>query len=245
MGYIETKITAHRGDSEFYPENTLTAFSSAAEKGSDRIELDVQATVNDKLVVHHDYYLDRTSNGSGLINSVTGEYIKSLDNGNIPYLDEVFREINFDGEYEIELKGITIQFVIDVIALVKQFGLENRVEFTSPHQFLLAKLRELEPTANIGFFVPTFPDWMEISLGQYIIMSHLRLRIANVAHCAIDALTDKFVHDLQSNDYKIHVANANSEETLKRAFRLGVDQLSTDKLDLALSVKHKLIGEKQ
>jgi len=46
-------IVAHRGASHAQRENTLAAFTHAAELGADGVELDVRATADGALVVHH------------------------------------------------------------------------------------------------------------------------------------------------------------------------------------------------
>ena len=45
---------AHRGASRAERENTLAAFTRAAEMGADAVELDVRRTAENLLVVHHD-----------------------------------------------------------------------------------------------------------------------------------------------------------------------------------------------
>jgi glycerophosphoryl diester phosphodiesterase len=47
-------VIAHRGASSDLPENTLPAFERAIELGADAIELDVHATADGIVVVHHD-----------------------------------------------------------------------------------------------------------------------------------------------------------------------------------------------
>lgn len=74
-------IVAHRGDRERYPENTLTAFESAIAKGADAIELDVFSTRDGELVVHHDYTLERTTEGAGDIGGFTLAELKRLSAG--------------------------------------------------------------------------------------------------------------------------------------------------------------------
>ena len=50
--YLRTiEVTAHRGASAFYPENTMSAFEGAIEFGADWIELDVQQSKDGKLFV--------------------------------------------------------------------------------------------------------------------------------------------------------------------------------------------------
>lgn len=52
-----TSVIAHRGASHDFPENTIEAFGAAAEQGADGVELDVRATSDGVLVVHHDALL--------------------------------------------------------------------------------------------------------------------------------------------------------------------------------------------
>ena len=61
------KVFAHRGFSGKYPENTMLAFKKAAEVGCYGIELDVQLTKDDEIVIMHDETIDRTTSGTGYI----------------------------------------------------------------------------------------------------------------------------------------------------------------------------------
>ena len=47
-------VIAHRGASSIALENTLAAFRAAAGQGADGVELDVHATIDGEIVVHHD-----------------------------------------------------------------------------------------------------------------------------------------------------------------------------------------------
>lgn len=58
-------VTAHRGFSGRYPENTLTAFREAVALGVDIVEFDVRETCDGQLVILHDATLDRTTDGIG------------------------------------------------------------------------------------------------------------------------------------------------------------------------------------
>ena len=51
---------AHRGAKRELPENTLGAFRRAFERGADAIELDVHATRDGVVVIHHDPDLGRS-----------------------------------------------------------------------------------------------------------------------------------------------------------------------------------------
>jgi glycerophosphoryl diester phosphodiesterase len=51
---VKPLVIAHRGASASELENTLAAFRAAAAQGADAVELDVHATADGELVVHHD-----------------------------------------------------------------------------------------------------------------------------------------------------------------------------------------------
>jgi glycerophosphoryl diester phosphodiesterase len=63
-------IIAHRGSSAYAPENTLAAFQLAAEQGADAIELDVDLTRDGHAIIMHDATIDRTTDGSGVVNEL-------------------------------------------------------------------------------------------------------------------------------------------------------------------------------
>ena len=94
-----TLVWAHRGASAYAPENTLPAFQLAAEMNADGIELDVHLSADGKLIVCHDTWIDRTSNGSGEISKMTLEELRKYSFNNkmekygfvpVPTLEEVY-----------------------------------------------------------------------------------------------------------------------------------------------------------
>ena len=71
----------HRGASAYAPENTMAAFRKAYQIGADGIELDVQLSKDNHVIIMHDYRLDRTTTGKGLVSKKTLKELKSLDAG--------------------------------------------------------------------------------------------------------------------------------------------------------------------
>lgn len=96
-------LIAHRGASAEAPENTIAAFKHAIRASADLIELDVRLSLDGEVVVFHDRFLDRTTNGSGLVEDHTLAELKKLDAGSwfspgwagerIPTLTEVIRTV--------------------------------------------------------------------------------------------------------------------------------------------------------
>lgn len=81
MMAIKKSICAHRGFNTVAPENTLPAFASAVTLGTQEIEFDLWPTADGQLVVSHDPTVDRTTDGSGEICSMTSEEVDRCDAG--------------------------------------------------------------------------------------------------------------------------------------------------------------------
>jgi glycerophosphoryl diester phosphodiesterase len=70
---------AHAGGENEAPANTMYALKRAVRLGADMIELDVQSTSDDKLVVMHDATLNNFTNGAGLVRDHTFREVHALD----------------------------------------------------------------------------------------------------------------------------------------------------------------------
>lgn len=112
---VDSPIIAHRGASAEAPENTRAAIELAAELGARWVEIDVQLTADDELVVIHDATVDRTTDGTGAVLDLTLAQLRELDAGSwfdpafagqrIPTLDDVVRCcLEHDLHLQLELK---------------------------------------------------------------------------------------------------------------------------------------------
>ena len=113
------KLQAHKGVASECPENTMSAFRCAAAQGYDVIELDLEYTSDNKIVVLHDKTINRTarnSDGTAIerktnINEITYQealmydfgisFSKKYQNEKLPLFSEV---LEFAKENEIHLK---------------------------------------------------------------------------------------------------------------------------------------------
>lgn len=244
-----TKIIAHRGDKKNYPENTFLAFTHAFKAGVFVVELDVHFSRDGKLPVHHDYYLGRTNNGNGLIFEKNSDYLKSLDSGGwfskefkdekMPFLPQVLDKFSGSLFYEIELKDSSSEFINAVLEEVKKRDLLKHVEFTSPHLFVLKKIKDLLPEACIGLFITPPEEWMDEKLFDILTISNGKMGEINVLHIPSNLINKNRVKLYQSNGFLVHASNCDTKNELKLAFRSGVDQLSTNNITLAVIEKEK------
>lgn len=72
-------VTAHRGNSLEYPENTLLSMTKAVEAGTDFIEFDLRSTVENVPILLHDTTLERTANVPGVPEEKTLAEIKKCN----------------------------------------------------------------------------------------------------------------------------------------------------------------------
>lgn len=158
-------IWAHRGCSQMYPENTLTAFKKAAEiDGLTGIELDIQLTRDGHMAVFHDETVDRTTDGSGELRQYTLSELKRLriDAGSgkqeqIPAMEEVFDllqdKMKQGLKMNIELKNSIFPYrgmEQKIVDMVHQYGLQSRVIYSSFSALSLERIRQFDPEAEIG-----------------------------------------------------------------------------------------------
>ncbi|TDD70221.1 carbohydrate-binding protein [Jiangella aurantiaca] len=71
-------VIAHRGYWRGAPENSIAAIEQGIERGAHVVEIDVQRTADGHLVLMHDTTVDRTTNGTGAVSSLTLDQIKAL-----------------------------------------------------------------------------------------------------------------------------------------------------------------------
>ncbi|HEY6828329.1 MAG TPA: glycerophosphodiester phosphodiesterase [Gemmatimonadaceae bacterium] len=74
-------VIAHRGASAHFPENTIPSFDRAVELGADAIEFDLRVSRDGEVVIIHDPTVDRTTDGTGAVDSLTLANLKRLDAG--------------------------------------------------------------------------------------------------------------------------------------------------------------------
>lgn len=155
-----TKIIAHRGDSDHFPENTLISLKRASEDGADIIELDIHLSKDGVPVLLHDPELSRTTNGSGNVRERTLKELKELSAGfekkfgskfkeeKIPTLREVFENLPKEQDIFVEVKKGALRKKLEesgefkALSLAREFGRLNSTYFISFEKSVLERLKE-------------------------------------------------------------------------------------------------------
>jgi len=138
---------AHRGASEYAPENTLTAIVKAAELGADMVELDVQNSADGIPVIIHAEDLSQRTNGSGRVTQHKLTYLKTLDAGDgetIPTLDEaIVCCLEHDLNLYLEIKSESV--IHSMVESIQEHNILDRVIISSFHTDWISCARELNP----------------------------------------------------------------------------------------------------
>ena len=232
IGFLNEKnniqITAHRGDSLNYDENTLSAFKSAKEIGADWIELDVQETKDKKLVVTHDYDLKRILNVNKKVSSLTYKELIKLDKreDKIPLLEDVIKfAIDNDIKLNIELKGNKNDdgFVYNVLNLINKYDFTDKCVISSFKYKLLLEIEEKQSNIKTIYNISKNKDnILDYKVDGYSINKTI------VNKDLVD-----LIHD---NQKEIFVWTINNEEDIKKMIEINVDNIITDNVKLVKEI---------
>lgn len=196
-------VWAHRGCCTLYPENTLEAFKAAAElDGLVGIELDIQLTSDQEIVVFHDENLKRVTGIDRKVCMCTLEDIKSIDipgyDGvicKIPTLEEVLVMMKpyCDAKKQrinIELKTSLVRYEgieRKAMELVRKYGMEKDIEWSSFLPESVAVMKQLDSSARTGV--------LAVSLEECIAMA--RQTGADALHPHVGSLVYELPEDMK------------------------------------------------
>lgn len=159
-------VLAHRGWCGAAPENTMSSFKLAVNDPTvDATECDIQMSKDGELVVIHDFTLDRTSNGTGLVRDYTYEELLQFDFGSwfspnykherIMRFQELLQLINGKKRLFVELK-ITADFYPGIaeklLAAIKGYPKETlRIE--SFDHALVKQIKAMDTELSTGLIL--------------------------------------------------------------------------------------------
>lgn len=208
------RIIAHRGASGYEYENSLAAFRRAVMMDADGVELDVRATRDGAIVVHHDPELPELGPIAGLPLGAVREV--RLPNGEpVPLLAEAL-ELVGDREVWVEVKALDPRFDGGLLAVLERGPAPQRYAVHSFDHRLVSRLGRLRPGLARG-----------ILLSSYLIHPLAALRAAGAAtlwqeRSVIDADLVRCVH---AAGFQLIAWTVNDLAELQRLAALGVDGL--------------------
>jgi glycerophosphoryl diester phosphodiesterase len=239
-------IFAHRGASAHAPENTLAAFELALAQNADAIELDVKLSADGHAVVIHDSTVDRTTGSAGRVKDLSLQQLQSLDAGSffsekyrgekIPSLEEVFEAVGKRTFINVELTNYSTprdSLVETVCMLVKKFGLQKHVMFSSFFASNLSKARAYLPEVPRGLLA--FHGW----LGAWARSFGFDFGRYQALHPYLKDATSQQIQRAHRLNRRVHVWTVNAAEDMRRLFHWSVDGIFTDDPQLAVQIRNE------
>lgn len=138
-------IIAHRGSHENLPENSFASFWEAIELGCDKIELDLQWTYDEEIVIMHDDCLNRTAGIKACISELRYSQLKEIKlfNGStIPRFSDVVSEILPNIGLNCEIKGDRPGLAEKAAQIVLRSPFQDKVLFSCFYDQPLLRLKE-------------------------------------------------------------------------------------------------------
>ncbi len=206
----------------------MAAFQQAIELNADGIELDVQLSRDDHLVVFHDDTLQRTTNGSGRVDQHLWSELRKLDAGRwfgpdfsgalIPELPEVLQFSPPGWRLNIELKTVPepVRLAEKTAELLEKVEDRERLIITSFDPRILMSIALLCPAIRLGLiFARVWPPdellyrWPVWSVEQSL-------------------LTGECIEAAHKRGIRICAWTVNRVEEMTRLIEAGVDAIITN-----------------
>ena len=222
-------VEAHRGNSSVAPENTLASINAAV-GSADLTEFDVRETADGELVLMHDSTVNRTTDGTGALSSLTSSQIAALDAGS-------WFSASFAGE-PVPTMSNAISFALSkgITPLVERKAggaqtYHNEFVGTGVHPAdfrvisfdwsFLDGMNKLNSAYNLGALGSG-------ALDQGVINSALAQGIdfLDWAHSGVTQATVDLVH---ANGMELHVWTVNDASRMQQLIDFGVDGVTTDR----------------
>lgn len=215
-------VYAHRGASEYYPENTFSSFYAGVDLGANGIENDIRKTKDGVLVVFHDDTIDRVTDGTGKISDYTYKELLAFTVRNEKYgradkimtFDEFLKYFAWrDLTLAIELKQYGIAG--EVIDMIDRYGARDKVIITSFKYEELVAAREYDKDIRLGYLYWGATDADRIEKLKAI-------KAYQACPKALD-LTEDELKLIYENGFDCRTWGISDTELMKKATDMGIN----------------------
>ena len=247
-------VIAHRGGMGRWPENTLFAFERALAAGADVLEMDLQSSRDDVLMVIHDATVDRVTDGTGAVREFTRAELQAFDaaqhfvdasgkrslRGNgirIPTLEEVVAGFP-DARISVELKPEAPALVARLCSLIRSQGADDRMMVSSFFAEVLIAFRRACPEVATSLSVAEAAVfYARARLGfPSAEPPPAEVLIVPVSVLGFDGVAPSVLRAAGRLGLRTLVFTANSEAQMRALLEAGADGILTDDPALLRSV---------
>jgi glycerophosphoryl diester phosphodiesterase len=236
-------LEGHRGVQSLCPENTLASFQKAIDLGVKWVELDLLSTSDGRIVIHHDFEINRR-----LVYSMSIEEVKKVDVGaktnpdfpeqkpligaKIPELSELFDmgdQLFFNLEIKSHPHHPEYTPPLDLLAkkileIVHRYGFQDRVYYSSFNPAALLAIRKIEPKATIALLYAKGlgENWlMPLAIG----CTELKAQIVSPLHTLVN---DSVMEVFKKHGIRVIPWTVNEKQRYEELVKLGVSGIISD-----------------
>ena len=248
-------VIAHQGGDGVWPGETMLAYQNAVDLGVDVLEMDIHITNDGKLILMHDETVDRTTDGTGEIESMTLTDLKKLDAAydwspdegkTFPYrgqgiqvatLEEIFQAFP-EMRMTIEIKKTNSPMAKPFCDLIREYNMQDKVLVASFHDERLKEFRTECPevaTSSAKNETTVFVLLTKAFLGGFYSPIFYSLQVPEESG-GITVMTPAFVRAAHARNLAVEPWTINDEETMRKFIEWGVDGIITDRPDILMEV---------
>jgi glycerophosphoryl diester phosphodiesterase len=237
------RIIGHRGARGVAPENTVPAIRHGVDVGSQAIEIDLHATRDGELVVIHDPTVDRTTDGTGPVESRSLTELREFDAG-YRFTPDRERTFPFRGQ------SVRIPTLDEAMEVIGELPVILEVKSAAAGRRLADWLRgredldriivggfeadEVGPAAKVARWrcayqtdLLGFVLWGKIGVSRPLAQD-LTAAMVPVRRGAVRIVTRGFVRRMHARGKGVFVWTVNRPDEMRRLLDMGVDGLISD-----------------
>ena len=215
-------VIAHRGASGYEVENSIAAFRAAADRGADAVELDIHATADGALIVHHDERI-----GEHLIAHSSLHQIRAhrLPNGEpIPILEEALAAIVPRMIACVEIKGLASRWDERLFEAIDRTGAPAQVMLHGFDHRIIHRMGEKRPLIHRGVLSASYPMQPVRAIED---------ADAGILWQEAGHVDEALVGAVHAAGFQLFVWVVDEVEAMRRFLSIGVDGLCTNLPDVA------------
>ena len=216
---------AHRGASEYAPENTLLSFYLGLYMGANGIETDVQLTKDGVLVLFHDETLTRVTGEDGKVCDYTLAQLKEffvkkndLTDKIITFEDFLIHFAHKDLTFAIELKGNNT--ALPTADLLRKYNMLDKTIVTSFKFKELVDLKSYAPEFRAGY----------LALEEIDDALLKKMKAHDIAELCPRAtvITKEKVKEWNEKGFEVRAWGVSNTDIMKAVFDTGINGMTVN-----------------
>jgi glycerophosphoryl diester phosphodiesterase len=238
-------IVSHRGGTFLWPENSLEAFQNTLALGIEQAECDVHLSADGIPVVIHDALLHRTTEGQGDVASLPAAALartrlRGARGGTVPSLSEVAalfagQAMQLQVEVKSDASGRAYPGLLDrSMVELDRAGIRGQSRIIAFDAEVAAAAVQAGGLAGVIWL---FDRKLLAQIGAEGVIAVARSYGFDMVETEIATLDGALCDRFRAAGLRLGVWGANHEESLKKAFALGLEAVATDDPVLALQLR--------